>query len=93
MAADYESDDDTSGDEFLRGYIAGFNEALATVGQDLKDHEIAEYSVEDYGQLYANVARQMDDCALCEDIGSEQGCPVGKTIWCPRITETLDEEK
>ena len=78
-------------EQYLRGYIAGFKEALATVGQDLQDHEIAEYSVEDYGQLFLNIAKQMGDCVLCEDVGSEKGCPVGKTIWCPRITETLEE--
>lgn len=81
-----------AGEEFLKGYVKGFKEALATVGQDLQDHEIAEYSVEDYGKLYQNVAKQMGNCVLCKDIGSEKGCPVGKTIWCPRITETLEEK-
>ena len=79
-------------EEFLKGYIEGFKEALATVGQDLQDHEIAEYSVEDYGKLYQNVSKEMGNCVVCKDIGSEKGCPVGKTIWCPRIMETLEEE-
>jgi hypothetical protein len=78
-------------EEFLKGYVEGFKEALATVGQDLQDHEIAEYSVEDYGKLYQNVAKQMGDCVRCKDIGTEKGCPAGKTIWCPRITETLED--
>ena len=80
-------------EEYLKGYIAGFKEALATVGQDLQDHEIEEYSVEDYGKLYQNVAKQMGDCVACKEVGTEKGCPAGKTIWCPRITETLDEPK
>lgn len=78
-------------EDYLKGYIEGFKEALATVGQDLQDHEIEEYTVEDYGKLYQNVAKQMGNCVLCKDVGSEKGCPVGKTIWCPRITETLEE--
>ncbi len=53
-------------EDYLKGYIEGFKEALATVGQDLQDHEIAEYSVEDYGKLYQNVAKQMGNCVLCE---------------------------
>jgi hypothetical protein len=83
-----------AGEEFLKGYVEGFKEALATVGQDLQDHEIAEYTVEDYGKLYQNVAKQMGNCVLCPktDIGTEKGCPVGKTIWCPRITESLEEK-
>ena len=52
-------------EDYLKGYIEGFKEALATVGQDLQDHEIAEYSVEDYGKLYQNVAKQMGNCVLC----------------------------
>ncbi|MGE5556942.1 MAG: hypothetical protein ACM3QV_00260, partial [Caulobacteraceae bacterium] len=66
-------------------------EALATAGQDLQDHEMKEYSIEDYGKLYQNISRQIGDCIKCQDIGSEKGCPVGKTIWCPRIMETLKE--
>lgn len=76
--------------DYLQGYVDGFREALATVGQDLKDHEVKEYTVEDYGTLYENVAKQMGDCVNCKDIGTEKGCPAGKTIWCPRITETLE---
>lgn len=78
-------------EDFLKGYIKGFKEALATVGQDLQDHEIEEYSVEEYGQLYQNVAKQMGNCESCKDIGTPKGCPAGKTIWCPRITETLED--
>jgi hypothetical protein len=76
--------------EYLKGYTEGFKEALATVGQDLKDHELKEYTVEDYGGLYENVAKEIGDCVNCKDIGTEKGCPAGKTIWCPRITETLE---
>ena len=79
-------------EEYLKGYVEGFKEALATVGQDLQDHEIEEYSVEDYGKLYQNVAKQMGNCVLCRDIGTEKGCPSGKTIWCPRIVETLQDD-
>jgi hypothetical protein len=78
-------------EEYLKGFTAGFKEALATVGQDLRDNEFKEYSVEDYGLMYENAAKNMGDCVKCENVGSEKGCPVGKTIWCPRITETLDD--
>lgn len=77
---------------YLKGYIEGFKEALATVGQDLQDNEMKEYTVEDYGKLYQNISKQIGDCLNCENIGSEKGCEVGKTIWCPRIMEVLKEE-
>jgi hypothetical protein len=80
-------------EEYLKGYVEGFKEALATVGQDLQDNEFKDYSVEDYGKLYQNVSKQMGDCVVCKDIGTEKGCPAGKTIWCPRILETLDESE
>jgi hypothetical protein len=78
--------------EYLRGYIEGFKEALSIAGQDLQDNEMKEYTVEDYGKLYSNIAKQIGDCMKCENIGSEKGCPAGKTIWCPRIMETMKED-
>ncbi|WP_230742098.1 hypothetical protein [Methanooceanicella nereidis] len=77
-------------EEYLKGYVEGFKEALSTIGQDLIDNEMKDYSVEDYGKLYQNVAKEMGDCIKCQNIGSEKGCPAGKTIWCPRIMETLE---
>ncbi len=77
------------GDE--KGYDEGMKDAYATIGQDLHDHEFKEYSVEAYGKLYENVAREIGDCMNCKDIGSDKGCEVGKTIWCPRLLETLKE--
>ncbi|WP_424356644.1 hypothetical protein [Methanocella sp. MCL-LM] len=79
-------------EEYLKGYVEGFKEALATVGQDLQDHEMEDYTVENYGELYQNIARQMGNCVVCKDIGTEKGCPAGKTIWCPRIMETMADE-
>jgi hypothetical protein len=77
------------GDE--KGYDEGMKDACATVGQDLHDHELKEYSIEDYGKLYGNIAGKIGDCMKCLDIGSDRGCEVGKTIWCPRLLETLKE--
>jgi hypothetical protein len=77
------------GDE--KGYDEGMKDAYATIGQDLHDHEFREFSIEDYGKLYENVARKIGDCLNCKDIGSDKGCEVGKTIWCPRLLETLKE--
>ncbi len=74
-----------------KGYDEGMKDAYATVGQDLHDNEFKDYSIEDYGKLYENIARQFGDCLNCGNIGSEKGCPVGKTIWCPRLLETLKE--
>ena len=74
-----------------KGYDEGTKDAYATVGQDLKDNEFKEYSAEDYGKLYENIAKEIGDCVNCRDIGTEKGCPAGKTIWCPRILETLKE--
>jgi hypothetical protein len=79
-------------EEYLKGYVEGFKEAMAIVGQDLQDHEIEEYSVENYGELYQNIAKQMGNCVVCKDIGTEKGCPAGKTIWCPRIMETMADD-
>jgi hypothetical protein len=73
------------------GTSEGMKDAYATVGQDLKDDEFKEYSVEDYGKLYENIAKEIGDCVNCADIGSDKGCSVGKTIWCPRILEILKE--
>jgi hypothetical protein len=77
------------GDE--KGYDEGMKDAYATIGQDLHDHEFKEYPVEDYGKLYENVAMEIGDCLNCKNIGSDKGCEVGKTIWCPRLLETLKE--
>ena len=74
-----------------KGYDEGMKDAYATIGQDLHDHEFKEYSIEDYGKLYENVSRGIGDCLNCKDIGSDKGCAVGKTIWCPRLLETLKE--
>lgn len=74
-----------------KGHDEGYKDGLATVGQDLHDYEFPDYSVEDYGKLYQNVVRQIGDCLNCPEIGSEKGCEVGKTIWCPRILEILKE--
>ena len=79
-------------EEYLKGYVEGFKEALATVGQDLQDHEFEDYTVENYGELYQNIAKQMGNCVVCKDIGTEKGCPAGKTIWCPRIMETMADD-
>jgi hypothetical protein len=73
------------------GADEGRKDAYATVGQDLKDNEFKDYSVEDYGTLYENIAKEIGDCVNCKDIGTEKGCSVGQTIWCPRILETLKE--
>ncbi len=72
-----------------KGYDEGMKDAYATIGQDLHDHEFREYSIEDYGRLYENVAGKIGDCPSCIDIGSDKGCEAGKTIWCPRLLETL----
>jgi len=77
------------GDE--KGYDEGMKDAYSTIGQDLHDHEFKEYSVEDYGELYGNVTAKIGDCLSCVDIGSDKGCEAGKTIWCPRLLETLKE--
>ncbi len=74
-----------------KGYDEGMKDAYATIGQDLHDHEFKEYSIEDYGELYENVAKAIGDCINCRDIGTDKGCEVGKTIWCPRLIETLKE--
>lgn len=81
----------TDNKEYLRGYVEGFKEALSIAGQDLKDHELKDYGVEEYGELYINIAKQIGDCMKCENIGSDKGCGAGKTIWCPRIMETLKD--
>lgn len=72
-----------------KGYSEGMKDAYATVGQDLHDNEFKEFAVEDYGKLYGNVAVKIGDCLNCKDIGSDKGCEIGKTIWCPRLLETL----
>ena len=77
------------GDE--KGYDEGMKDAYATLGQDLRDHELKEYSVEDYGKLYGNVVEAIGDCLNCKDVGTKKGCEVGMTIWCPRLLETLKE--
>lgn len=74
-----------------KGYDEGLKDAYATVGQDLHDNEFKEYSIEDYGKLYGNIVQKIGDCLNCKDIGSDRGCEVGKTIWCPRLLETLKE--
>jgi hypothetical protein len=74
-----------------KGFDEGRKDALATVGQDLHDNEFKEYSIEDYGRLYENIVKQIGDCLNCQDIGSDKGCEVGKTIWCTRLLETLKE--
>ncbi|HTY90844.1 MAG TPA: hypothetical protein VMC84_06670 [Methanocella sp.] len=74
-----------------KGYDEGLKDAYATVGQDLHDYEFKEYSIEDYGKLYANIVSKIGDCLNCQDIGSDKGCEVGKTIWCTRLLETLKE--
>ena len=79
-------------EEYLKGYVEGFKEALATVGQDLQDNELKDYTVEEYGILYGNIAKQMGNCVICKGVGTEKGCPAGKTIWCPRIVEALEDD-
>jgi hypothetical protein len=74
-----------------KGYDEGAKDAYATIGQDLQDHELEEYSIEDYGRFYENVAGKIGDCLNCMDVGSDKGCPAGKTIWCPRLLENLEE--
>ncbi len=74
-----------------KSYGEGLKDAYATVGQDLHDNEFKEYSIEDYGKLYGNIVGKIGDCLSCKDIGSDMGCEVGKTIWCPRLLETLKE--
>jgi len=74
-----------------KGYDEGMKDAYATVGQDLHDNEFKEYSTEDYGKLYGNIAQKIGDCLNCKDIGSDKGCEAGKTIWCPRLLETLKD--
>lgn len=74
-----------------KSYGEGLKDAYATVGQDLHDNEFKEYSIEDYGKLYGNIVGKIGDCLSCKDIGSDKGCEAGKTIWCPRLLETLKE--
>ncbi len=74
-----------------KGYDEGIKDGYATIGQDLQDHEFKEYSIEDYGKMYENVAKEIGDCLSCKDIGTEEGCAVGQSIWCPRILETLKD--
>lgn len=74
-----------------KGYDEGMKDAYATVGQDLHDNEFKEYSIENYGELYGNIVKNIGDCLNCQNIGSDKGCEVGKTIWCTRLLETLKE--
>lgn len=74
-------------EEYLKGFIKGWREALATVGVDLRKEEIEGYSLKNFGEYYLRVVKEMGDCMDCEHVGSKLGCAIGETTWCTRMNE------